>query len=212
MMSHESKLSVFKGCIEVIEEKIVYQGFLSVKQFILRHSLFSGGWSPQVNREVVLSDRVVGVLLFDPVADKVLLVEQFRLGPYEVGEPAWVSEIIAGRVDKNESLEKAAHREVMEEAGCTVTHLLPIADYYPTPSGCDEKVKLYCGFFSSEGTGGRLCGMKNEEEDIRTCLIETHIIFEALNAGEINNAATLIALQWLQAHHASLTSGSVVVR
>lgn len=205
-MSEKLYLPSFEGEIELIEERIAYKGFLSVKELDLRHSLFSGGWSSTIRREVVLSTRVVGVLLFDPIADSVLLVEQFRPGLYATGETAWMTEIVAGRVDKNETLEKAAFREVFEETGCEVETLLPIADYYPLAGGCSEKVKLYCGLFSSEGSDGRLCGMSSENEDIRTRLISAVKMFKALAEGEVNNAASIIALQWLQMNHTHLVS------
>ncbi len=200
------KSDVFSGHVELLDEKEIYKGFLTVKELTLRHSLFKGGWSPALKREVVHSSRVVAVLMFDPVADKVLLVEQFRPGVFSAGEPGWVLEVVAGRVDKNESLEDAAKRETLEETGCCVNELLLIADFFSSTSGCDEKVKLYCGLFESKDSDSMLCGVACEAEDICTHLYSTRSLIEELDAGNINNATSVIALQWLKLNHSRLVS------
>ncbi|MCB2157335.1 MAG: NUDIX domain-containing protein, partial [Rhodobacteraceae bacterium] len=44
--------------------------------------------------------------------DRVLLIEQFRMGPYARGDAEpWLIEAIAGRVDPGETPEDAARRE-----------------------------------------------------------------------------------------------------
>lgn len=197
-------MSEFNGKVELIDQKTICDGFIKVKQLSLKYSLFQGGLSDVLHREVALSTPVVGVLLFDPEEDKVLLVEQFRMGLYVTGEKPWMTEIVAGRVDEGENLEKAVYRESLEETGCHIKKLIPIADYYPSPGACGERMKLYCGFFASADTHGRICGVKEEGENIRTCLLPVAEAFESLNAGKINNATTLIALQWLQENHSSL--------
>ena len=191
---------------ELISEEVVYEGFITVRKLLLKHTLFQGGWSDPVTREVAMcaNSQVVAVLLFDPLKEKVLLVEQFRPGVFAANEPAWVIEVVAGRVDNGEEPEEAARREIREETGCEVSTLLPIVNYYPSTGACNEKVLLYCGLFSSEGTDSRLCGVTEETENIRTCLIDMADIFQQLEAGKINNATTLIALQWLKLHHSSL--------
>ncbi len=198
-------MSKFKGKVQLLNQKTICSGFIKVEKLTLKHTLFEGGWSKALDREVALSTHVIGVLLFDPVTDKVLLTEQFRAGAYLADEEnAWLTEIVAGRVDINETPVTAAYRESEEETGCTVTKLIPIVNYYPSPGACSEIMQLYCGFFSSSESDGRICGVAEEGEDIRTCLLSVDEIFQRLIDRKINNAATLIALQWLQINHASL--------
>ncbi len=197
MESKKRHLNCFEGQVLPVNSKLMYQGFCSIKQISLQHSLFDQTLSPVITREVVLSSRVVGVLLCDPIQNTILMIEQFRPGVYESGGSPWIMEIVAGRVDAEESWETSAYREALEETACVIHHLMPIVEYYPSPGVCDEKVKLYCGLFDSTGSDQRICGVKAEQEDIRTCLMTTDQAFSALKAGEINNGASLIALQWL---------------
>jgi ADP-ribose pyrophosphatase len=115
----------------------------------------------------------------------------------------WLLELVAGLIDKDESPEEVARREAQEEAGCTVGALLPIARYLPSPGGSDEFVHLFLGIVDSEGLGG-IHGLPDEHEDIRVHLVPLAGARDMLDAGRINNAATLIALQWLLLNHGRL--------
>ncbi|MBA3814899.1 MAG: hypothetical protein H0X26_10570 [Alphaproteobacteria bacterium] len=65
-----------------------------------RHRFFSGGWSPVFTWEVLKTDNAVGVLGFDPVLNKVVLIQQFRIGAVDGKESPWLLEIIAVSIKK----------------------------------------------------------------------------------------------------------------
>ena len=56
----------------------VYQGFFSVEEYDLSYKKFDGSHSEVVTRGALISSDAVIVLPYDPVSDRVLLVEQFR--------------------------------------------------------------------------------------------------------------------------------------
>ncbi|MBE8215398.1 MAG: NUDIX domain-containing protein [Endozoicomonadaceae bacterium] len=206
-MSQKTPTQPFKGQVSQLDSELVYEGFCSIKKISLQHSLFNGEYSDVLTREVVLSSRVVGVLLYDPVLKNILMIEQFRAGVYAASDDPWIMEIIAGRVDASESWESCAKREVLEEAQCVMTTLIPIVEYYPSPGVCNEYVKLYCGVFdSTQCEHQRICGVIEEQEDIRTCLMPVDEVFQSLKSGKINNGASLIALQWLYIHYEDISS------
>lgn len=61
------------------------------------------------------------VLPYDPIHDRVLLVEKFRAGPFaRQGENPWCLEPIAELMDQGETPEEAGLREAHEEAGLTL--------------------------------------------------------------------------------------------
>lgn len=186
---------------ELLEREPLYRGFFRLERFRVRHRLFAGGWSEGYAREVFVRHEAAVVLLFDPARDVIVMIEQFRapalaLGTDKVATP-WLLELVAGLVDKDgESPEEVARREAVEEAGCEVLALLPIARYMPSPGGSDEFVYLYLGLVDSDGAGG-LHGLADEHEDIRVHCVPLADARALLEAGRINNAATLIALQWL---------------
>lgn len=185
--------------VEVLDLAICHQGHLRVEKLQLRCRLYEGGWSAPFFREVLKREQGVGVLPYDPVADKLLLVEQFRVGCLEdLANGPWALELIAGLQDTEEDLETLVRREAREEAGLALAGpLLPVAAYYNSPGGSSERLSVYCARFdSSHGTG--VYGVAGESENIRTVILDRQVALAALSAGRINNAMSIIALQWLQ--------------
>jgi ADP-ribose pyrophosphatase len=103
--------------IEILSRERVFDGFLKLDRYRLRHALFRGGLSAELVRERMERLRAASVLLYDPDEDAVVLVEQFRIGALELGRGAWLLETVGGYVGKRESPESVARREAMEEAG-----------------------------------------------------------------------------------------------
>lgn len=182
--------------VEILEEKTVWDGFWKLKQFRLRFRRFAGGWSRPVLRELHCRGEAAGVLLYDPELDAVGLVEQFRVGAaFRAGSP-WLLELVAGLVEPGETPAEVAVRETAEESGCTVQDLLPIAGYYSSPGGCDEYFHLFCARTSLNGAA-ELHGLEGENEDIRLHVIPYAALDDMQRDGRLDNAHTLIALQWL---------------
>ncbi len=103
--------------VVVAELRHPYTWFFGVEEADLRFRRFDGSLSPQVTRAAFISGDAVTVLPYDPVRDCVMLVEQFRFGPYARGDTnPWSLEPIAGRIDAGESPQTAARREAQEEA------------------------------------------------------------------------------------------------
>ena len=82
--------------IEVLDSETGYDGFFELKRFRLRHSLYAGGWSEEIERERVERLQAASVLLYDPERDHVVMIEQFRIGALESGPGAWLLEVIGG--------------------------------------------------------------------------------------------------------------------
>ena len=68
--------------------------------------------------------------------------------------------------------------------------------YFPSPGGSDEFVHLYLGRCDSKGAGG-LHGLAEEAEDIRVKVWSFEDALQAVRDGQICNAPSIIALQWL---------------
>lgn len=182
--------------IEIIDKTLRYKGFFEIVRYRFRHRLFAGGWSGEIEREVFERGHAVAVLPYDPAADAVVLIEQFRIGAFVAGMRPWQTEIVAGIIEEGEASEDVARREAEEEAGATVGALIPICRYLVSPGGASESVQLYCGRVDSKGLGG-IHGLPHENEDIRVEVQPFAAALETLNAGKIGNAVTIVALQWL---------------
>ena len=156
--------------------------------------------SSEVTREVLERGRVAAVLLVDPDRDAVVLIEQFRPGPYAVGEQPWLIEAVAGIIEGTETAAQMAVREAREEANCEITDLLPIMNFFTSPGSSTESVTLFCGRVDSTNAGG-VHGLEAEGEDIRVMVISVNEALSLLSDGRIVNAKTIIALQWLATNY-----------
>ena len=75
-----------------------------------------------------------------------------------------------------------------------------------SPGGSTELIHLYCGRISTKSAGG-LFGMEHEHEDIRAHVFSADEAIAMIYDGRINNAAAIIALQWLQLNRPRLREG-----
>lgn len=191
--------------IEILARERVYQGFFKLDRYRLRHTLFEGGWSPELVRERLEGLRAASVLLYDPARDAVVLIEQFRVGALNHPDGAWVLETIGGYVGEAESPEQVARREAVEEAGCTIGELIPICELMVSPGLSVERISLYLGLLDSRGVGG-VHGLDHEGEDIRVRVMPAEAAIAELYTGRANSTSIIIALQWLAMNRESLLS------
>lgn len=189
--------------VERVEDRKLYSGFFDLEQRRLRHRRFSGEWSEVIDREVHVRRNAVGVLLYDPDRDSVVLVEQVRAGALDDKDSPWKLEPVAGLVEPGETPADVARREAIEEAGCEILDLIELHRYYPSPGACTEQVTLFCGLIDSRGVGG-VHGLEDEHEDILVHVMSFPETWERLMAGQLDNAMALITLYWLAGERAAL--------
>jgi ADP-ribose pyrophosphatase len=190
---------------EIIKRDVMYQGFVRLARYQLRYKLFDGGWSNPVVREVMERVSAVGILPYDPVLDKVVLIEQFRIGTLANPGSPWVLEIIAGCIDEGEPVVDVARREAQEEADCIIEAIHPICDYFVSPGANNEYMHLFCGKVDASNIGG-VHGLVEENENICAYTLTTTEAFTMLRNNEIKTAPAIMSLLWLQANLAWLKS------
>ncbi|NOQ36269.1 MAG: NUDIX domain-containing protein, partial [Methylococcaceae bacterium] len=177
---------------KLIEQKTVYDGFFKLESYKLKHTLFKGGWSEPLQRELFRRSDCVGVLLYDPKRDEVVLLEQFRVGPMVHMQQPGLLEIVAGGIEEGESKEDVAYREAEEEAGCEIEELMLINEFYTSPGGSSELLTLYCGKVDSSNIGG-IYGLEEESEDIRVTTVSFDEVYQLLEQGQIKSGIPIIA-------------------
>ena len=185
--------------VRVLESEVAYRGHFTLRKLTLQHRRFGGGWSEPVVRELFERGDAVGVLPYNPVDDSLVMIEQFRPGAIRGSDSPWMLELIAGVVEPGEQDEDVVHREAMEEAGCQVAELVPIATLLPSAGACSEQVRLFCGRVTTAAIGG-IRGLQDEGEDILVHALAREDALQMLREDRIPNGHTLIALQWLQIH------------
>lgn len=188
---------------EILREEELHGGFFTLLRMELRHTLHGGGWSEVLMRELYHRSSCVAVIPYDPVADRVVLIEQFRVGPLKSGEDPWLLEIVAGAVEAGEHPDTVARRETLEEAGSRIRDLIPVFEFFTTPGGCSEIIAMYCGIVDSSGIGG-IHGLAEEHEDILVSVMDFGDAMALLDQGRIKSAIPIIGLQWLALNRARI--------
>lgn len=188
--------------VRILAKSDLYRGFFAAVKYRVQHRRFDGGWTEPFEREVFQRGDAACVLLVDPERDAVVLIEQFRLPAALAGcANPWLLELVAGIIESGESPAEVVTREAVEEAGVEVRDLLPIASYLASPGACPERVWLFCGRVDSRTAAG-VHGLPEEHEDIRVQVLALADAYAALGDGRIDNAATMMALMWLQLNEA----------
>ncbi|CAM5224094.1 hypothetical protein [Alishewanella longhuensis] len=105
-------------------------------------------------------------------------------------------EAIAGMIDPDKALKQQLFAKLEEEAGLTLTELWPMLSYFSSPGGSTEKISLFLGRLTAPVQSG-LFGLDSEHEDIKMHVMPRATAMALLASQQIDNAATVIALQWL---------------
>ena len=186
-------------------KRTVYDGFFSVAEYDLSFTKFDGSKSEIVTRSALISFDAVIVLPYDPIHDRVLLVEQFRAGPFaRQEEDPWCLEPIAGLIDHGETPEEAGLREAHEEAGLTLSRLELVARSYPSPGISTEFFHQYIGITSLPKTTSLVSGLASEAEDIRSHIFCFSDFLKMIDAGQITVGPAILLGLWLAQHRDKL--------
>ncbi|MEG5468880.1 ADP-ribose diphosphatase [Enterobacter roggenkampii] len=192
-----------KNDVEIIARETLYSGFFSMDLYRFRHRLFNGEMSGEIRREIFERGHAAVLLPFDPVRDEVVLVEQIRIAAYDVSESPWLLEMVAGMIEEGETVEGVARREALEEAGLVVGRTKPVLSYLASPGGTSERLSIMVGEVDATTAEG-IHGLADENEDIRVHVVSREQAYQWVEEGKIDNAASVIALQWLQLHYQTL--------
>jgi ADP-ribose pyrophosphatase len=120
----------------------------------------------------------------DNSSARVLLIRQFRYAA-----DRFLYEIPAGRLDPGEAPIDCARRELLEEAGCVATSIVPLGGFFTTPGFIDEYIHTFIA------TGLTLGAASPESDEF--IHPESHTLLGGLrmiDRGEIVDAKTIISL------------------
>lgn len=181
--------------VQLIDSKPLYKGFFKMVKYAFKYRLFQGGWSEVVEREIFERGHAVAVLLYDPDLAEFVLIEQIRIGAMATSHSPWLIEIVAGIIDEGETPENVCKREALEEAGVEISHLRKAVSYLASPGGTTERLDVFMAKVDASKAHG-VHGLDHESEDILVHRVAEQQAIDWIEQGVIENAATLIALQW----------------
>ena len=194
--------------VQIESEQRVWSGRFPLDVVRFRNRRFDGAMSGLRTWEMWRRGRAVAMLPYDPAADAVVLIEQFRFPAFAAGMEPVLVELPAGLLEDGENPEEAMHRELLEEMAMTADRLERIGGYLLTAGGADEFCELYIGRVQAPETGADgiawHAGEVSEDEDIRVRVWPASTAIEAALDGQFANSITAIGLMWLAARRDSV--------
>ena len=196
------------GDVTVVREAPPQGNFFGIQAIEVDYTQFDGGRSEVLPREVFVGIDAALVLPYDAVRDRILLVEQIRIGPVVRHDPQpWCLEPIAGMVDARETPLDAAIRESEEEAGLMDLDLRHIASFYPSPGSSTDYFHAYLGLCDLPEDHAKFGGLEVEAEDLRLHLMPFEDALALVRSGEITAGPLIMMLYWLAAERCALRAG-----
>lgn len=193
--------------VQIIRETLVFQKYIfKIYEVLLRHSRYDGTLSEPLTRLHLERGAGAAAVVHDRDAGAILLVEQFRHPTHYAGGPGWLLELPAGIVEQGEDPKTTVRREIVEEIGYTATELEHIHTFYVSPGGTTERIYLYYALVSGGQEAGSGGGLEAEGEDIRRVSLPVADIAARIAEGTIQDARTLIGLQWFLLNKSALSS------
>ena len=186
--------------VTVQSTETIWKGRTQLDVVRFRNRRFDGQMSELRTWEVWLRGHAVGVLPYDPVSDRLAMIEQFRYPAMIAGVDPIMLEIPGGFTDKGETEEQTAAREMQEEMGLAPDRLHRVGRFVLTAGGSDESVTIFAGRIAAPTAGADgiagYAGLEVENEDIRTRVLPATEAIENALAGRYANAITVMALLW----------------
>jgi 8-oxo-dGTP pyrophosphatase MutT (NUDIX family) len=176
--------------VSVVSSEVVYDGIV----WDIRRDVFEYGDAVPVDtitREYVNHTGAVAILALDD-QDRVLLIRQYR---HAIGTREW--EIPAGLLDiDGEPPVIGAQRELAEEVDVVATEWNLLSDFYSTPGGSNEAIRIYLARGLS--ASGETFERTDEESDIEKRWVPLDEAVAAVLGRSVGNSILSIAV--LTAH------------
>lgn len=170
--------------MRIVKKEKVFKGFYQLSKLTLK----SERSQETFEREQFKVPNSIGILVHNILKNKIVLVQQFRVGPEKQ-----LLEIVAGKIEnENEDIQFGARREVLEETGYDIDELKLIHTFYTCPGPVTEQMSLFYAKVSNQSESGG--GLASEHEEIT--IIEMSV--DDFLGSTFFDGKTLIAQQWLQ--------------
>ncbi len=180
--------------VKIIAETLLSDNWGLVKKTELELQRGNGQWQRQV-RETYDRGDGAAVLLYNRERRSVVLVRQFRFPAYYNGDPGWLIEVCAGKLDGDDPA-TCAKKEAEEETGYRVHDIRQVFDSYMSPGSVTEKLALFVAEYDAGSKISAGGGLADEGEDIEVLELPFSEARAMVRSGEIADAKTIMLLQY----------------
>lgn len=179
--------------VKVIDEELLSDNWGTVKKTTIELMRSNGEWQRQV-RETYDRGDGAGILLYSRAQRTVILTRQFRFPVYTHGEPGWLIEVVAGKLDGDDPV-TTAKKEAEEESGYRVHDVELVMAAYMSPGSVTEKLSLFIAEYDATTKISAGGGLIDEGEDIEVLELDIDAALSMIPTGEIADAKTIMLLQ-----------------
>ena len=178
---------------------------LSDAWYTLRRADFAyrdatGNWNNE-QREAYDRGNGATILLVDWGRQTVVLTRQFRMPAYLNGhKDGMLIEAPAGLLDTDDAddTDTAIRREAEEETGYRVRSIERLFELFMSPGSVTERVAFFAAEYTPDDRVSAGGGVAQEGERIEVLELDLADALERVRTGEINDAKTVLLLQWAE--------------
>ncbi|RXK62122.1 GDP-mannose pyrophosphatase NudK [Lacibacter luteus] len=183
--------------INILQTDILSNNWYILKKVTYEYRMKDGSVQVQ-QREAYDRGNGAAILLYNTNQQTIILTRQFRLPTYINGnETGMLIEVCAGLLDADNP-EDCIRRETEEETGYKVSEVKKVYEVYMSPGSVTEKLYLFIAAYEPQmkiNDGG---GLEHEQENIEVLELPFEKAFQMIPTGEIQDAKTIMLLQYLR--------------
>jgi len=191
--------------IRNLKDQLLYDNWYTLKKYTFELLRRDGRWQEQ-SREAYDRGNGAVILLYNKMKNTVVLTRQFRLPVYLGNGNGFLIEAAAGLLD-NASPESRIIAEAEEETGFKVTTVEKVFEAYMSPGSVTEKLFFFIADYSDRQRSNDGGGLADEGEDIEVLEWSFERALGAVKSGEIQDAKTIMLLQYLAMNALLRTNG-----
>lgn len=185
--------------VKITKREILSDNWYILNKITYEYQKASGEWETQA-REAYDRGNGAVILLYNPDANTVILTRQFRMPTYVNGnESGMMIEACAGLLDK-QNPEDCIRKETEEETGYQVQNVRKIFEAYMSPGSVTEILYFFIAEYRPEMKISEGGGLDEEQENIEVLELGFQQALDMVQSGEINDAKTIMLLQYAQIH------------
>ncbi|MGB5819598.1 MAG: GDP-mannose pyrophosphatase NudK [Saonia sp.] len=180
-----------------IKKELLSNNWYTLNKFTFDYQKEDGIWETQ-EREAYDRGNGAAILLYNKEKGTVVLTKQFRMPTYVNGNTSGMMiEVCAGLLDGDRP-EDCIRKEVEEETGYKIDKVEKVFETYMSPGSVTEILYLFIGAYQKQMKIGEGGGAVDESEHIEVLEYSFDKALEMIKSGAINDAKTIILLQYAQ--------------
>ena len=185
-----------KNDLQIKSKKLLLSSYLKLFNYNIKIKSFKDKNVKIITRDLIAAKNSVSILLFDPLKNLIMLVEQFRIGDYK--RNPWTLEVISGTVNPcSKNVINFIIKETKEESNIRCLDIIYLLSYLNSPGISNEITYLYLGIFNSK-RDENILGLSGESEELKTHLFDLDVALSLIGKGIINHPSSIISILWLK--------------